>query len=324
MSDLDRLVDTTDVDGLLRVVEQGCDRLDWDHLVALRLRCLAAAERGRQLWPVAAHIAHRLALAAPAEVAVTVLDADGRFLPGPLTEVVAGSHTWDELDPVLRTEPLRTLVAHERVVRGEDLTAVGGIDPRVLDLPRRLQPWEAVPPPPEYGPYGVTVSEAQPARGPWVDLPAPAAVVDDDLAVDALAGLVRPWTEQSNGRATAVAVRGVASSAVSALGPRRVVWEPLTLPEAVEYLICTAASGGAHGRRRGLARGRFEAWWTIASLGGAVDDWPLTGEEVREIGEELSFARWDPGDPPGGWRCHLAVEDPADGLAWALSATDAR
>ena len=59
-------------------------------------------------------------------------------------------------------------------------------------------------------------------------------------------------------------------------------------------------------------------------MGGAIDDWPLSGSEIAEIGEELRWLRWDPGDPPGGWRCHLAVDDPADGLAWALSATDAR
>ena len=34
----------------------------------------------------------------------------------------------------------------------------------------------------------------------------------------------------------------------------------------------TAASGGAHGRRRGMAAGRFSAWWTAAALTGLLDD----------------------------------------------------
>ena len=48
--------------------------------------------------------------------------------------------------------------------------------------------------------------------------------------------------------------------------------------------------------------------------------------DAADLGEEaqtLHWMLWDPGDQIGGWSFHLAVEDPADGLAWAVSAVDA-
>ena len=38
---------------------------------------------------------------------------------------------------------------------------------------------------------------------------------------------------------------------------------------------------------------------------------------------ELRWYWWDAGEPDTGWTLRLAVEDPLDGLAWAVSATDA-
>ena len=65
----------------------------------------------------------------------------------------------------------------------------------------------------------------------------------------------------------------------------------------------------------------MHAWWTLAALLGLddIDDPDLLGEGL----DELRWFRWDPGDQIGGWAFHLAVADPADGLAWALSAVDA-
>ena len=83
-----------------------------------------------------------------------------------------------------------------------------------------------------------------------------------------------------------------------------------------------AASGGAHGRRRGMAAGRFGAWWTLAALTGLADDWPVPPNELGRAGRELRFFRWDPGGPPLGWSLDLAVDDPAEGIAWALTAND--
>ena len=72
-----------------------------------------------------------------------------------------------------------------------------------------------------------------------------------------------------------------------------------------------------------MARGRFEAWWCAAALTGLDEVWPPAGEDLGGAVAELRWGRWDEGTPPTGWHLLIAVEDPADGLAWALDARDA-
>lgn len=85
----------------------------------------------------------------------------------------------------------------------------------------------------------------------------------------------------------------------------------------------TAASSGAHGRRAGMATGRFAALWTLATIAGLAHEWPVPGDELRRAAAELDWWVWDADEPATGWQCQLAVADPADGLACALVATDA-
>ena len=139
----ERLVDLADLDELVRQVDRLCDASEWDGLVDLRDRCRAALERGKQLWPAASLAEYRLALDAPGPWAGRVLaPGAGHLALGPLPEVAASTHTWDELAPHIETGPLRTITAHERVVRGEDLAGDERVDPRVLDLPAVLAEWE--------------------------------------------------------------------------------------------------------------------------------------------------------------------------------------
>ena len=97
---------------------------------------------------------------------------------------------------------------------------------------------------------------------------------------------------------------------------------PLTPAEAMALMAWTAASGGAHGRRRGMAAGRFAAWWAAAAVTGLLDDFPPDPHELGDAVAELRWWVWDEVGPRTGWSCRIAVEDPADGLAWALDATD--
>ena len=92
--------------------------------------------------------------------------------------------------------------------------------------------------------------------------------------------------------------------------------------EALALMAWAGASGGAYGRRRGMARGRFEAWWCAAALAGLDSDWPPAVDELGEAIHELGWWRFDDGTAPSGWHLQIAVEDPLDGLAWALSAGD--
>jgi Family of unknown function (DUF6183) len=324
-----RLVEQGNLNELTRLVDRLCGQQAWESLVDLRERCRRALERGKQLWPVASHIEYRLALEAPAQWAAATLDTGaGHFALGPLPEVAASSHTWAELAPYLSKSPAAAMAAHERVLRGDDLTD----DPRaaalppILDLPLVLRPWEPsyalatyhpdrleTPTPP---PHGHRPKDSSPGRrSGW-------RPADDSDAVRALTDLAGAWTAESNGRAEAVAIHGRAGDAVSALGapsPRLAAIDP---PDALALMAWAGASGGAHGRRRGAAPGRFAAWWALAALGGLLDEWPVAEGDLEDVLAALRWYVWDAGEPETGWVLRLAVEDHDEGLAWAMAAVD--
>jgi len=325
---LDELVHRADLDGLVRLVDDRTASRDWPGLRRARDRARYAVRTGRQLWPVATLAEYRLALAAPAEWAAGVIADDaGLFTIGPLTEVIAQHHTWTELAPLL-SGPQASVVAHERVLRGEriDPATVAGL-PNVIDLPYRLAPWEPAYPPATYGDDGIQAPPPELPRPPAAatELRAergPVDVTRDDDAELALRQLVDAWTDRSNGRAELASVDGDARDAVAALGLHRAGLTPIPLAAALAWLAWAGASGGAHGRRRGATLGRFGALWTLATLLDATDDWPVPLDELGELAAGLRWYWWDAGEPPGGWRLQLAVEDPAERLAWAFSARD--
>jgi hypothetical protein len=327
------LVDLGDLDELLRRVDDLCDGRDWEGLLDLRDRCRVAFERGRQLWPAASHAEYRLALQAPGEWAASVVvPGAGRFALGPLSEVVASSHTWDDLAAHLPATPDSALVAQERVLRGEDLRHDDRVDAAVVELPLVLQEWEPAYPLATYRPYAAEFGDvALPAAwervgvGPVVEPAGDEPASDEpagDEATRSLLELVAPWTTQSNGQASAVAVRGDALDALAGLGVRGSLrLSPLDVGDALALMAWAGASGGAHGRRRGMAQGRFGAWWALAAVAGTIDEWPdLEGA----VDADLRWYRWDRDDPATGWALRLAVEDADRGRAWAVEATDHR
>jgi hypothetical protein len=320
----EQLVEVADLDELVRQVDRLCDASEWDALVDLRDRCRAALERGKQLWPAASLAEYRLALDAPGPWAGRVLQPGaGHLALGPLPEVAASTHTWTELAPHIPAGPLRTITAHERVVRGEDLTGDERIDPRVLDLPPALAGWEPNYPAADYQPDVARFDPPDLPERRAVTLPAAGTRLAEDATTAALLELPRAWTAESNGRSEAVAVEGDALGAIAALGPPRVRVAELDAATTTAWMAWVGASGGAHGRRRGMAAGRFGAWWALAALTGLLDDWPLAPTELGRAAQELHWFAWDAWEPDTGWRFHLAVDDPADGLAWAIAATDA-
>jgi hypothetical protein len=333
---LQQLVSRADLDGLVRLVDERCTNRDWEGLVRLRDDAREAVRTGRQLWPAATLAEYRLALLAPAPFVAGVLDDEhaGRFAIGPLTEVAAQQHTWAELAPHLIPGPRAALVAHERALRSEviDPATVAEL-PNVIDLPYAIQPWEPsyctaeyldhqvrtpsptpVSPP---SPHSSSLTRHQQDRGHLLDR--------DEMheVVEAVRELVRPWTVESNGRVDVVGVEGTPQEALAALGVGQARLTPLPADRALAWLGWAGASGGAHGRRRGAAMGRFATWWLVAALGGVVDQWPLAPAEIGSIATELRWWWWDAGEPETGWRLQLAVEDDVDGLSWAISAHDA-
>lgn len=326
--DTGRLIERGDLDELTRHVDRLARAADWDGLLEVRDRCLLAVGRGKQLWPVATNAEFRLALEAPGNWAAKVLETRaGHFAPGPLAEVAGSTHRWEELAPHVPDTPVAALAAHERVVRGEDLRrdSVASRLPPVLELPFALEAWEPQYALAEYHPDrvefpqpvlpAVTAGEAraragQPARR--ADPPATAALTD-------LAGA---WTTESNGRAEASAVSGRAAEAVRALGAPGARMVEVAPPAALAWMAWAAASGGAHGRRRGAAAGRVAGWWALTALAGLADEWPVDPEELGDVATDLRYYRWDAGEPETGWVLRLAIEDPAEGLAWAVGAVD--
>ena len=321
MDDLTTLVEGSDLAGLIRRIDGLASSREWDGIVDLRDRCLEAVDRGKQLWGVAQFAEYRLALDAPGPFAGDVIrEGAGRFALGPLWEVAASTHEWSELSPHVEDRRLRTLIAHERVLRGEDVPS-SETDALVLEVPLGVEPWEPAYPVAAYRPDRADFPEPDWTDLEWTELPDPVERLRADDAVEALEVLIAPWTEQSNGRADGVAVAGSALEAIRTLGPHRVRAAEIEGSEALAFMAWTAASGGAHGRRRGTPVGRMHAWWALAALLGLdeIDDLDALGEGLGE----LTWIRWDPGDQIGGWACHLAIEDPDDGLAWAISAVDA-
>lgn len=316
-----------DLDELVRGVDRLVDAADWEALVELARRCGGAFERtGHQLWPIVSQVEYRLALEAPAAFAASVLvEGAGRFAFGPLSEVAACSHTWTELSPHLAPGPVAGLVGHERAVRGDrDVEPMPGTE--VLDLPLSLEPWEPA--------YAVATYRPGKADFPfpwWPDmhrrhLPSATRPVEEPEGTAALAALAERWVVESNGVVDVVAVRDSAEAALATLGGGQDVLVAELEPEtALAAMAWAGASGGAHGRRRGAAAGRFGAWWALAALAGLSQEWPIPPDELGEAARELRWLAWAPIDAPaGGWSLHLAVEDPDDGLAWALGAVDFR
>lgn len=323
---LDGLIHAVDLDGLVRLVDDLCADRDWEGLLRLRDRCAAATrETGRQLWPAATLAEYRLALLAPPEWAATVLDGEaGRFTIGPLSEVAAQHHTWAELAPHLDAVPVALFVAHERAIRGEtiDPATLAAIPP-VLDIPAALERWEPHYALARYSDAGVE----QPAPEPRGDLRSVAIeqsgeVVEDAATELAVRQLVEGWTAASTGRAESACVEGRATDAIASLGLRSIRIAEIVASDAIATIAWAGASGGAHGRRRGSAIGRYSAWWLLGAIGDLHDDWPPTSDEIETLLAELTWYRWDAHEPESGWRLQLAVENATEGVAWAINATD--
>lgn len=319
--DVASFIDAADMNALLRIVDGLCATRRWDDLVDLAERCEDAIERGKQLWPIAAHVDYRLALEAPGELAASVLDPSfGRFAVGPLTEVAAFGHRWEELAPHIDDARVAAYVAQERVLRGEILVDDERSHTEVLELPARLLAWEPTYALATYARNYVEVAEPWDPTRPLYEVPlAPGDELDDPELQGTLLDLVQPWTAESNGAARAIVVDGDAAGAASALTYGTLRMGELDPAEALQRIAWAAASGGAHGRRRGAALGRSMAWYTAALVADAP--WPPSDELGSEIAA-LRWYRWDEGAEEKGWVLRLAVENVAQGWSTAIGATD--
>ena len=128
-------------------------------------------------------------------------------------------------------------------------------------------------------------------------------------------------------------VEGGPEAVLDALGLASARLAPLDAGDALDWLVWCGASGGAHGRRRGSASGRFSAWWLLAALGGITEDW----DDLRDSGDlaselssfllESTWWRFDDGSGSSAYELSLVVEvaendESATPLGVALLARD--
>lgn len=316
------LIEAGDLNALLRAVDGLCAARQWDELLDLADACDDALDRGKQLWPISAHVDYRIALEAPGEYAAGVLTPEiGRFAHGPLTEVAASTHSWAELAPHIGDPVTASYVAQERVLRGEVLDADERAHADLVDVPLRLEAWE---PPYALATFRsnlVEVQEPAEPRAGWQEVePGGGVPFEDPELTDALLELVTPWTTQSNGAARAAVVEGDAMAAIGSVAYGPALVAPVSVDEAFRLMAWAAASGGAHGRRRGAALGRFAAWYTAALLSDLP--WPSPGAELGAAAARLRWFLWDEEGLEEGWVLRIAVEDAEGGWAAALNATD--
>jgi hypothetical protein len=308
-------IESSDTDELLRIVDGLCSARTWDDLIELRGRCSEAVARGKQVWGVEEHIRYRLVLEAPAPIAGPVVaEGQSRFALGPLPEVAASTKTWTDLAPHLPPGPERDTVAAERAVRGEQ------VDVSIPDLPATLLSWE-----PPYPTATYKKDKVEAPAPPFPDtkpvaLPDQMEIIDDTDSLAALGDLVEPWTDQSNGRSQTAAVEGDHRAAISALGMKRGRVAAIDPGQGLAWMAWAAGSGGAHGRRRGAAAGRYLAWWAVAMLTDL--EWPADPESMGAAVAGLRWHWFDDGSPETGWLLRLAISSPDLGISWAIAATD--
>ncbi len=321
-SELLAAVAAGDLDELIRWADRLCSTRDWDGVVLLRDRCRhALEERGLQLWPAAEYAEYRLALEAPASFAgPVVVEGAGRFALGPLWEVAAAHHPWTDLAPHVPQGPARSMAAHARVLRGEDLGADTSVDGSVLDLPFIVQPWEPAYPAPVY--RADTADFPTPPLPELAPMPIgePGEEIGDEEATDALLAVVTVWAEHSNGSRAAITTEGGCAEAIAALGYDDVLGAEIEPDDALAWMAWAGASGGAYGRRRGGPAGRFAAWSAAAAVAGL--EWPVDPDELGSGLTELRWVLWQPRHEPSGWQLFVAAESAAEELAWAVAARD--
>ncbi|AUG80865.1 hypothetical protein CFP65_6200 [Kitasatospora sp. MMS16-BH015] len=292
------------------------DQGRWTELLG-RHRQARAAGRLRE----AGQLGHLIAFGAPPELAARLFDAEGGpgstadagdHDAGPLWEVLATRHSWRRLALLLGPTEVRRLVLHTRALLGEDLRE--GAEPDPEGVPLALEPWELAGWEErnrvrEYLRTGgarralFALPGSLEGLGP-VDLPGRGETVPGLAATRLLSGYA-PWLD-------AVCVRGTAPDAIAHLTTaRRITGGYLPLGHAYPTLVLAASDTPAHG----TAQGRLALWRVLTAMTGAA---ATTLPEIRGLAARLRCFTWSEPDDELRY-LHLALEDPATGLTWALS-----
>ncbi|WP_158319455.1 hypothetical protein [Actinoplanes xinjiangensis] len=296
---------------------------------------LMEADRWAELLALAAHgsgdddeaavderraAAHAVALKAPPALAVAAAELhpdDDHGFSGPLWEVVA-HRPWRELAAHLTHPRVRELVAQTRVLHGEDLRGVVE-----SEIPLRLEPWESAHWDPEWDIPEYDVTGGRSGCHVWCfpcwlidDLPGGvplrAATVEqvEHPAVPVLNGLNDPHKPIK-----AYAVQGTAWEAAASVAADRETCRAAEVPFARAYphLVHLATGTGPYAMPHdtGQAMGRLAVWRVLRMMAGE--------DPVPAFVERLRCVTWRRPAEYSNF-LHLAMEDPARGITWAVTA----
>lgn len=326
------LLEKNDLDALVVAAGNLARDRDWETLLSLRRATIHALESGRQLWPVAARIDFLLSLAAPpGEAAAAIASPYSRFAPGPLAEVAAHNHSWEEMRDLIEFPHIAASFAQERVLRGEGVDGDPLAHCEISEMPGRLLSWEPK--------YALATYEFDTASFPFPDLQ-----LDTESSLDtsgaktreqtsakttgavraadeAMRALAQVWTAQSNGRCEVVVSDTELECAFAALGPSSFRISRLKPSDALAAMAWTAASGGAYGKRPGASAGRFGALWAATAV--ACLQWPPDFDELGELLDDIDWYWWSTGTPHPGWRLQLAFANHSAHIFGTIEASDA-
>ncbi len=286
------------------------DAEDWPGLVAVRdelVRQLARGDHPDQV--VLARIgalacAWQLAGCPVANYAARLFDAGN--VGSKARERIAYTYTFEELAAFLPDSRARKAFAYDRVARGEDLSSVG-LASESGDLPFVLQDWE----PTRYNAPGDEREDGDTSTMILHDpLPAPGRLEPPDQVCEALESLCVGWHG-----CTAVRIGGNALNAIASLGYQKAKLWSCSLSSALAEL-------GLHHKCL-LAQGREAAWNLLAAISGQPlahtypDALEIAGSSVRWyyfVAERYEYETYA--------SFQMAIDLPAKGIAWAVSAGD--
>jgi hypothetical protein len=285
----------------------------WADLLGLAAGDVATPEERREL-------AHMIAVQAPPALAVAAAElypGEETGFPGPLWEVVA-QRPWHDLAPHLTHPRVRELVAQTRVLHGEDLRGVVA-----SEVPLLLEPWEAAEwdpesDIPEYNATGSAGSHIW-CFPHWLienlpgGVPLPPASADpiEHPAVAVLENLNEPHKP-----IRAYAFRTTAWEAAATIAADRDTCRAaeVSFAQAYPHLVHLATGFGPYAvaEEGGQALGRLAVWRALSLMAG--------GDQVTAFVERLRCVAWR---RPAEQMCflNLAMEDPVQGLTWALTAS---
>jgi len=298
------------------LVGELADAEDWPGLVEVRDELVRQPARGdhpdEALLPGigAQGCAWELAGCPVAKYAARVFDTRAAGVKA--RERLADAHTFEELAAFLPDPRARVVFAYDRVVRGEDLSSVG-LAPEAGDLPFVLQDWE----PDRYDDSCDEREGGDATMTLHAPLGPPGSPEPRDRVCEALESLCGNWDA-----CTAVRVSGNALNAIAALRYQEgEVW-PCSLPSALCEIAQSVAWRGLHYKSL-LAHGREAAWILLAAIAGQ----PLAHAHPDALGAAGGSVRWysfvaERYEYEDYASFQMAIEAPAKGIAWAVSAGD--